>query len=340
MSHSPETVVMFENPIALIGIVVIIAGGVLVLSDRSARIVFGLMAIAGAIVFLVALTSNGQRQPQRLPIPSTKLPSASIGGSSEAPPVSLPRDGLLTPPELIAAFPGWDVSGKTVVSVINGDKAFLTISTAGTYIEWAEMQIFTAKNIADLSDEDLQPFVTMLRVIAPDNAFDENWVRNTFTQLPAPTGGRKPVIGTWNGWEFKGDKSKSGFILTVSQTRSIPKPSVTPNKPETSRTTTPNPIGPDEFAKIMVNAGKPLVTTVRVDADNGPAVSISDAKFLLVTVSNDWYLLTIPDKKELTNSLLSTFQKWSGNQDAILIVWDKYKEEVATGNKFGIKVKP
>ena len=124
------------------------------------------------------------------------------------------------------------------------------------------------------------------------------------------------------------------------QTQSQPaNTSGTNYNPPSSTPSRIDPVLADDFEKLVVNNGRPIVFAASVEGDNGPAVSKSDSKFLAIWVTKEWDYLTDIDKRTFVKLHLSVFNQWRGKDDGIVIVFDPSDTKVASGNKFSISIR-
>lgn len=246
---------------------------------------------------------------------------------------------LLTVNDLLNAFSDWDKTGftKSPIMLVIKNKATLTIMEENEYVKWAEVVVI-APNMKpeSIADNKLTPIIKLLSAILPDWKDGESWVRNNLSNLPASN--------TKDKWQLRLTySSNTGLSLLASQLLPITSVSDTTSKSSSTSSTTLNlrvdPYFADDFEKLVVANGRPLVFAASVEGDKGPAKSKYDSKFLGVWVTRDWDFLTDIDKRSFVKLHLTIFNQWRGKDDGIVIIFDSSDTEIASGNKYSISLK-
>ncbi len=248
--------------------------------------------------------------------------------------------GPLTVNNLLAHFSDWD---KTVFKISPimleiKNKAILTIMPENEYVKWAEVVVLAPNTKAEsLTDDELAPIKKLLAAILPDWKEGESWLKNNLSNLPAST--------TKDKWQLKLTyASNTGLTLTASQILpfvSASSSNTTQKSSSASSATSQSkadPVLADDFEKLVVTNGRPLIFAASVEDDKGPAVGKSDSKILAIWVTRDWDFLTDIDKRTLVKLHYNVFTQWRGKDDGIVSVFDATDTELAFGTKYSTKI--
>ena len=245
----------------------------------------------------------------------------------------------LTVDYLLKSFSDWDktVFTKSPIALEIPNKAILTVMENNSYVDWAEVAILAPnRSAASMDDNELAPALKLLSAVLPDWDEGSSWLKNSINDLPATS--------TIDNWKLRLEYSNNtGLILVANQEF----PASTSNKNENqspSQTTNSTPqsktdsLTVEDFERLIVTNGKPIVFAASIESDNGPAISKYDSDFLGIWVTKEWDYLTDSDKRVLVKLDLDVFNQWRGKDDGFIIVHDRSNTKIASGNEFSISL--